>query len=117
MDRFHGFAPRRKYYIQGALVGEELPSSHQTSKTPFPETRVPRRGLTQVFPDDPDYVRLCMEQGLEHLVNGARTPSLTNGDFSSPMMQNNITPTKAAVNGANGGTNGDQVNGVHGGSA
>ncbi|KAG5914970.1 hypothetical protein E4U42_000216 [Claviceps africana] len=116
VERFHGFAPRRKYYLQGALVGEELPSVHQTSNTPFPENRVPRRGLVQVFSDDPDYVRICMEQGLEHLVNGARTPSLTNGDFSSPTMPNHITPTKAVVNGADGRPNGAHVNGIHGGS-
>lgn len=117
VDRFHGFAPRRKYYVHGALVGEELPSSHQISKTPFPENRVPRRGMIQVFPEDPDYVRLCIEQGLEHLVNGVRTPSLTNGDFSSPTMETHITPTKPAVNGARHGANGAQANGVHGSSA
>ncbi|QPH01247.1 hypothetical protein C2857_005446 [Epichloe festucae Fl1] len=112
-DRFHGFAPRHKFYINGAMVGEDAPSSHQTSKTPFPEKRVPRRGVVQVFPEDPDYERLCIEQGLEHLIKGVRTPSLTNGDFSSPTMQTHITPNKSAVNGANGHLNGGKVNGIH----
>jgi hypothetical protein len=78
--RFSGFAPRNKYYLNGALVGEDKPRQAQVSKTPFPEVKVPRRGgLVAVSPDDPDYVRLCREQGLQHLVAEKQSPLLPNG--------------------------------------
>ncbi|OAQ70204.1 ankyrin repeat protein [Pochonia chlamydosporia 170] len=116
-ERFHGFAPRNKYYVNGLSVGEDLPTTHQTSKTPFPEKRVPRRGLVQVFPDDPDYERICLEQGLEPLVKGLQTPSLPNGVHSSPTMQTMVTPSKPSINGTNGHANGTKLNGIHGNSA
>jgi hypothetical protein len=66
----YGFAPGAKIYLNGELVREEKPKLAQTSKTPFPEQRVPRFGLRQVLPNDPDYEKLCAEQGLEHLLQG-----------------------------------------------
>ena len=80
-DRFYGFAPRSKYYINGSLVGEEKPGLSATSNRPFPEKRVPRRnGLQQVFPNDPEYARLCKEQGLEHLLEECQNAApLANG--------------------------------------
>jgi hypothetical protein len=54
------------------------------STEPFPENRVPRRGLHAVAPDDPDYARLCREQGLEHLLDDANSPLLPNGVHPSP---------------------------------
>ncbi|KAK2593150.1 hypothetical protein QQS21_009160 [Conoideocrella luteorostrata] len=111
--RFDGGAPRYKYYVNGTLVGEMLPTTHQISKSPFPEQRVPRRGLVRAFPEDPDYEQLCIEQGLEHLIKAVQTPSLTNGSHSSPIMQTQFTPSKPAVNGTNGHANGE-VNGVYG---
>ncbi|SPJ79640.1 related to nasopharyngeal carcinoma susceptibility protein LZ16 [Fusarium torulosum] len=132
--RYHGFAPRCKHYLNGALVGEDMPQAAQTSSTPFPERRVPRRGLVQVYPDDPEYTRICMEQGLEHLVNGHLSPPLVNGIHSSPISQKSmasggprtngtikvltpgsttesLTPSVAGqetlTNGINGNTNGD----------
>lgn len=126
-DRFHGFAPRHKYYIGGVMVGEDVPSFAQTSKTPFPERRVPRRGLVQVSSDDPEYARLCTEQGLGHLVKASSSPGLPNGVHSSPSSQNLATPAKSILNGTNGhsmfnpgaenGPNGRLLNGVHGSSA
>ena len=102
-DRFYGFAPRNKYYINGVMVDEQRPGSSATSRTPFPEKRVPRRGLMQVYPGDADYVRLCREQGLEHLVNGSPSPSLPNGVHSSPNAQSNghavLTPQSMGTNG------------------
>lgn len=91
--RFHGFAPRSKYYYGGLLVGEDMPQLAQTSSTPFPEKKVPRRGLIQVHPDDPEYTRLCVEQGLEHLVNGHLSPPLVNGIHSSPISQKSMNGT------------------------
>ncbi|RBR15381.1 uncharacterized protein FIESC28_07395 [Fusarium coffeatum] len=88
--RYHGLAPRCKYYLNGALVDEDMPQLAQTSSTPFPDKKVPRRGLVQVFPDDPDYARLCSEQGLEHLVNGHLSPPLINGIHSSPISQKSM---------------------------
>ncbi|KAM3442532.1 hypothetical protein NHJ13734_002307 [Beauveria thailandica] len=84
-DRFHGFAPRYKYYLGGYFLREDTPTKHLISSTPFPEKRVPRRGLVQVFPDDPEYEKLCLQQGLEHLVKGQSSPSLPNGVHTSAM--------------------------------
>lgn len=83
-NRFGGyFAPRNKYYVNGAMIGEDRPIMAETSKSPFPEKRVPRRGLLQVMPDDPDYARICIEQGLQHLI-GHKSPSLPNGVHTPP---------------------------------
>ncbi|POR33492.1 Protein HOS4 [Tolypocladium paradoxum] len=123
--RFLGHAPRCKYYINGIMVGEDMPTLHQTSRTPFPEIRVPRRGLVQVARDDPDYERICVEQGLEHLLKGRQTPLLPNGVHSSPSSQTTTTPAKSLVNGTNGhsthepahafkATNGVILNGING---
>lgn len=94
-DRFHGFAPRHKYYLGGNFVREDTPTKHLISNTPFPEKRVPRRGLVQVFPDDPEYEKMCLEQGLEHLVNGHTSPSLPNGVHTT-------TIESKLLNGTNG---------------
>lgn len=64
-----GFAPRNKYYLNGQLVGEDKPGHYKAQSCPFPERRVPRRsGIVAVAPEEPDYARLCIEQGLEHLL-------------------------------------------------
>ncbi|KAJ3501451.1 hypothetical protein NM208_g16933 [Fusarium decemcellulare] len=97
--RFYGFAPRSKYYLNGHLVGEDMPQLAETSKTPFPEKRVPRRGLVQVYPDDPEYTRICSEQGLEHLVNGHLSPPLANGIHSSPISQKSVASGGPVLNG------------------
>jgi hypothetical protein len=93
----YGFAPGAKVYVNGEFMHEDKPKLAQTSKTPFPEYRVPRIGLRQVFPNDPDYERICIQQGLLHLVqsrehvingytmslndsNGITPPELTNGE-------------------------------------
>jgi len=90
-NRFYGFAPRNKYYVDGQLVREDLPGMSAVSTSPFPEKRVPRRGLQAVSPDDPEYTRLCREQGLEHLLSEAGSPLLPNGFHGS-------SPTSAASN-------------------
>ncbi|KOS18330.1 hypothetical protein ESCO_002499 [Escovopsis weberi] len=102
--RYHGFAPRNKYYLNGEFVGEDLPVLSQTSKTPFPEVRVPRRGLVQVFPDDPEYSRICMEQGLSHLVkNRQSSPYSSSTEMgSSPTSQSMSLQARATMNGMNG---------------
>lgn len=101
-DRFYGFAPRNKYYINGVMVEEQRPGLSATSSTPFPEKRVPRKGLQQVFPSDPDYARLCKEQGLDHLLNGTKIATLANGGPLSPKSQLNARESSA-----------EPVNGVH----
>lgn len=64
------FAPRWKYYVNGQYAGEDRPKSYKPSQDPFPERRVPRRGgLIAVTPDEPDYARVCVEQGLSHLLS------------------------------------------------
>lgn len=100
-DRFHGFAPRHKYYVNGSLVGEEMPKWSKTSRTPFPEKRVPRRnGLTRVYPDEEDYAEICKKQGLEELleVNGAGVNGRVNGTPAAEPQAR-----REPVNGLNGG--------------
>ncbi|KAF4333918.1 nasopharyngeal carcinoma susceptibility LZ16 [Fusarium beomiforme] len=97
--RYNRLAPRCKYYLNGVFVGEDKPQIAQTSSTPFPDKKVPRRGLVQVFPDDPDYTRICLEQGLEHLINDHLSPPLVNGIHSSPISQKSMASGGAPVNG------------------
>lgn len=91
-DRFYGFAPRNKYYVNGELVREERPGLAAVSATPFPERRVPRRGLTAVPPEDPDYARFCKEQGLDYLLPGTSSPSPPNGVHWSPGIGTIVPP-------------------------
>ena len=123
--RYHGFAPRHKYFINGVMTGEQIATPYETSKSPFPERRVPRRGLVQVYPDDPDYVRICLEQGLEELVKDRTSPSLANGIHSASNSHASDGAVKPLANGTNGHfgpelgnegaeTNGGHVNGING---
>lgn len=117
IGRYRGFAPRCQYYVNGGMVGEDLPKPAQLSHSPFPEKKVPRRGLLQVYPDDPDYTRICIDQGLDYLVNGHLSPPLVNGIHSSPISQKSVTLAQPTINGLNGvsvpsSTNGDLMNGA-----
>ncbi|UKZ77784.1 hypothetical protein TrVFT333_005510 [Trichoderma virens FT-333] len=110
VGRYHGLAPRYKYYVNGILVGEELPTPSQTSRTPFPEMRVPRRGLTRAYPEDTDYTALCMTQGLGHLIKDTASPSpLPNGIHSSPISPTSAPRAKPTINGTNGHAASDGV--------
>lgn len=93
-NRFYGFAPRNKYYVNGQLVREDVPGLSAVSASPFPEKRVPRKGLVAVSPNDPDYFRLCREQGLDHLMAEADSPLLPNGVHSSPASAVSRVPTQ-----------------------
>jgi hypothetical protein len=96
-DRYGGFfAPRNKYYINGRLVGEDMPQPAETSSVPFPERPVPRRGLVQVFPSDPDYTQRCLDQGLDHLVNRNKQSLIPNGVHSPPISHRADTPSADA---------------------
>ncbi|KAI0013668.1 hypothetical protein F4779DRAFT_625160 [Xylariaceae sp. FL0662B] len=104
------FAPRSKYYINGQLVGEDRPKQYKPSKDPFPENRVPRRGngLVAVMPGEPDYVRLCIEQGLTHLLTDQQKQAVLNGAHLTPrsMVSNepadysgdNLSPSTGSPN-------------------
>ncbi|KAK3357429.1 hypothetical protein B0T25DRAFT_589702 [Lasiosphaeria hispida] len=87
-NRNYGFAPGNKHFTNGELISEDRPGLGAVSTTPFPEKRVPRRGLVAVFPDDPAYSALCKEQGLDHLLGDADSPLLPNGIRSSPVAAN-----------------------------
>lgn len=79
------FAPRYKYYVNGQLVGEDRPKSYTPSRDPPPEQQVPRRGgLVAVTTDEPDYARLCLEQGLGHLLTEQQKQSVLNGAHLTP---------------------------------
>lgn len=137
--RYRGFAPQYTYYRNGVKLGENLPQTYAVSKEPFSEKRVPRRGLVRVFPDEPDYAKLCKEQGLEHLLREPTTkktpaPAPLNGTNPSPIGQTDETekatnpsagqdqpstaapsaPTAAASVVGSSGNPQPLVNGVHG---
>ncbi|KAI5928605.1 hypothetical protein F4810DRAFT_698598 [Camillea tinctor] len=78
------FAPRYKHYNNGQLISEDKPRQYKPSKEPFPEHRVPRRGLIAVTPDEPDYARLCLEQNLGHLLTEQQKQSVLNGAHLTP---------------------------------
>jgi len=93
-NRSYGFAPGNKQYINGKLVSERKPGLCAVSRSPFPEIRVPRRGLVEVTPDDPDYDKICKEQGIGELVTATNSPLMPNGVHSSSPMS-----TSSRVNG------------------
>jgi hypothetical protein len=83
-----GFCPGKKFYMNGIFTGEDKPKSAEARTTPFPTKRVPRiDGLRELFPGDPSYEKLCVEQGLDHLLPGRRESTNTNG-----MLPNGVTP-------------------------
>ncbi|KAJ6446555.1 ankyrin repeat protein [Purpureocillium lavendulum] len=110
MAHYGRHAPRFKYYINGVFVREQLPTTNPMRREPWPEVRVPRRGLVQVLPEDPDYERICKEQGIEPRVTGRQTPSLPNGVHSSPISQTSTASAQQPlVNGTNGHSSNEPV--------
>ncbi|KAK0722382.1 hypothetical protein B0T26DRAFT_739637 [Lasiosphaeria miniovina] len=97
-NRFYGFAPSSKHFVNGELVSEDQPGLAAVSISPFPEKRVPRRGLVAVEMDDPAYSKLCKEQGLEDLASEGESPLLPNGVHSSPLSASSRVMA-ASVNG------------------
>lgn len=95
---FNKFAPRNKHYLNGELVPDDKPRARETSTSPFPRNRVPRRGFVAVSRDDPAYARLCKEQGLRELVVDAASPLVTNGVHSSRTSTSSHVVT-APING------------------
>lgn len=91
----YGFAPGNKIYMNGALVDEDHPKMAQTSKTPFPEQRVPRIGLRQVLPHEPEYEKICEQQGLYHLLPHRQRSTGINGLVMSLNAQIGITPPES----------------------
>jgi len=105
-SRNFGFAPGNKHFVNGELILEDRPSISVASSTPFPEKRVPRRGLVAVSPDDPAYAALCSAQGLDSLVGEGGPPLLPNGIRSlsvAPMVNGVGSPTLQVAAGSNRG--------------
>jgi hypothetical protein len=76
-----GFYPQPMLYMNGELIGQAEQRRSKTSKTPFPENRLPRRGLVIVQPHEPDYEEKCRTQGLHRLLPGHK-PSMSNPSMS-----------------------------------
>lgn len=114
--KYMGFCPQTKYYVNGELVDEDLPTVAKTSKQPFEEQRVPRKGLVRIFPDDPDYEQVCVEQHLEHLLENSKGSPVLNG--VSP--ESHGADQQPMVNGHSNGIideharNGNLSNGING---
>jgi hypothetical protein len=93
------FTPRPKYYLNGEFVRQGEILRTKTSTVSFGERRVPRRGLVQVFPGEPDYERLAREQGLLHLLPANQ---LTNG--TAPHANGFTPPHSDKSKSVNGGS-------------
>lgn len=84
------FAPQPNHFVNGDFIKQREPPLTRTSATSFGERKVPRRGLVQVFPGEPDYYTLAREQGLHHLLPPEFS---TNADQNgAPPQVNGITP-------------------------
>lgn len=93
----HRMMPLPKHYINGQLVSEDTTIPTIISRVPLDTKRVPRRGLIQVFPDDPEYESLCKKQGLPHLLTPS--PERTNGvaqTVTDAMTNGIVSSTDAA---------------------
>jgi hypothetical protein len=97
------FAPQPNHFVNGDFIKQRETPLTKTSTTSFGERKVPRRGLVQVFPGEPDYYTLAMEQGLYHLLP-PECPTNTEQN-GAPVQVNGITPT-----------NSDQSKSINGGS-
>jgi hypothetical protein len=67
-DPNQAFAPQPTYFMNGQFIKQRETPLTKTSTTSFGEGKVPRRGLIQVYPSEPDYFVLAREQGLFHLL-------------------------------------------------
>jgi hypothetical protein len=85
-DSNQKFAPQPNHFVNGVFIKQREAPHTKTSTTSFGERRVPRRGLMQVFPGEPDYYTLAREQGLYHLL-----PATTDQN-GGPVHVNGITP-------------------------
>jgi hypothetical protein len=84
------FAPQPNHFMNGDFIKQREAPRTRTSATAFAETKVPRRGLVQVFPGEPDYYTLAREQGLYHLLP-PECPVNTDQN-GTPAHVNGITP-------------------------
>lgn len=117
VDPNQQFIPQPKYYMNGTFIRQGEVLRTKTSTTSLGERRVPRRGLIQVFPEDPEYLSLAKEQGLWWLLPGNRSRHNSGGSLSEHGQAN------GQLNGqANGQTNGitppnsDKSRSINGGS-
>lgn len=100
VDPSQQFIPQPNYFVNGEFIRQGEVLRTKTSTTSLGERRVPRRGLIQVFPDDPEYLSLAKEQGLYWLLpenqsrhnSGGSLPDhvQTNGQANGQI--NGITP-------------------------
>jgi hypothetical protein len=97
------FAPQPNHFVNGDFIKQRETPLTKTSTTSFGERKVPRRGLVQVFPGEPDYYTLAREQGLYHLLP-PECPTNTEQN-GAPVQVNGITPP-----------NSDQSKSINGGS-
>ena len=84
------FAPQPNHFVNGDFIKQRETPHTKMSTTSFGERKVPRRGLVQVFPGEPDYYTLAKEQGLYHLLP-PECPVNTDQN-GSPVHVNGITP-------------------------
>jgi hypothetical protein len=100
VDPNQQFIPQPKVYMNGNFICQREVLRTKTSTTSLGERRVPRRGLIQVFPEDPEYFSLAKEQRLYWLIPGYQSRhnsgaglqehSQANGEVNG--QTNGITP-------------------------
>jgi hypothetical protein len=111
VDPNQTFGPLPKYYVNGEFVRQDQQRFTRLSDRPFPEDKVPRKGLIQIHPNDPDYEDVSKKQCLDGFRPGnqASPSSSTNpqpGDADhQPDQMNGITPPSSDVSKSiNGGS-------------
>jgi hypothetical protein len=112
------FAPRPKYYVNGDFVRQGATLRTKTSSTSLGERRVPRRGLIQVFPNEPDYLTLAREQNLkwllpEHQANQQNCQVNSQQGQIQTQEMNGITPPSSDKSKSINGGSPNLSNGVH----
>ena len=106
------FAPRSRYYLNGEFsrIGQ-IGKTRILTRPPHGDDRVPRRGLVRAYPGDPDYEKICRQQGLlQFLPNEQISPvSSTNAHVTTTethaLLVNGRTPPESDLSRSlNGGS-------------
>lgn len=117
VDPTEKYAPRPNFYMNGEVTRTgQIANTRLLNAPPPGDNRVPRFGLLQIYPGDPDYEKMCREQGLSNCLQSNQTsptssinPQIGETDHRPPQV-NGITPPGSDISKSiNGGS-------PHGGS-
>lgn len=112
VDPAEKYAPRPNFYLNGEVTRTgQIATTRLLDALPPGDNRVPRFGLLQIYPGDPDYEKMCKEQGLSHCLQSNQTsptsstnPQMGETDHRPPQV-NGITPPGSDISkSVNGGS-------------